>query len=83
MTAPPSSKADVTIQLVEGVFKLIDRLDSKVVLRPETKTKLKKVREELDENIKKEAVAEKLEEVIISFRHGTDICSNTVFSGRK
>ena len=49
--------------MVEGIFKMIDKLDSKVVLRPETRTKLKKVREELDEELKKEATAEKKEEV--------------------
>jgi hypothetical protein len=50
-----------------GFFKLIDNLDSKITLRPETKIKLKKHREQLDEEIRKEATAEQKEEVCPKF----------------
>lgn len=67
LTVPPPSEAGATVQLVKGVFKLIDNLDTKVTLRPETKTKLKKVRDDLEEELKKQAVADKKEEVCCIF----------------
>lgn len=63
LRVPPSSQAEVTIPLVKAMFTLIDNLETKVTLRPETRSKLRKTREELDAKIKKEAEAEKREEV--------------------
>ncbi|EAU84796.2 hypothetical protein CC1G_00315 [Coprinopsis cinerea okayama7 len=56
----PSHAAD-TVPLVSAAFQLIDNLN-KINLRPETKVKLKKVREETDKKLKEEAEREKREE---------------------
>ncbi|KAF9534308.1 hypothetical protein CPB83DRAFT_844026 [Crepidotus variabilis] len=61
LRAPDASHAEDTLPLVAAVFQLIDALH-KVSLRPETKNKLKKTREELDKTIKEEAEKEKKEE---------------------
>ncbi|KAJ6539369.1 hypothetical protein B0H19DRAFT_1037333 [Mycena capillaripes] len=61
LSAPSASHAADTAEFVAGMFQLIDSL-SKIALRPETKTKLKKVREENDKEIKKEAEKDKKEE---------------------
>ena len=44
------------------MFQLVDSLN-KIHLRPETKNKLKKIREDIDKTIKEEAEREKKEEV--------------------
>jgi len=44
------------------MFQLVDSLN-KIHLRPETKHKLKKIREDIDKTIKEEAEKEKKEEV--------------------
>ncbi|KAL0950034.1 hypothetical protein HGRIS_010042 [Hohenbuehelia grisea] len=59
--APSSSDAGATLPLVTAVFSFVDVL-SKINLRPETKTKLRKVREDLDKDLKEEATREKKEE---------------------
>lgn len=48
--------------LVSALFPFIDSL-SQVNLRPETKTKLKKIREDLDKDLKADSEREKKEEV--------------------
>ncbi|KAJ7068295.1 hypothetical protein C8F01DRAFT_1017518 [Mycena amicta] len=55
------AQAAVTTDIVSAIFQFIDSLP-KVVLRPETKIKLRKVREEIDLDIKKEAERDKKEE---------------------
>ncbi|KAK7061737.1 hypothetical protein R3P38DRAFT_2831261 [Favolaschia claudopus] len=61
LRAPPASQVDATVDFVALIFPFIDSL-SRVALRPETKTKLKKVREENDKEIKKESEKDKKEE---------------------
>ncbi|TFK28725.1 DUF1682-domain-containing protein [Coprinopsis marcescibilis] len=56
----PSHAAD-TVPLVTTVFQLIDNLN-KINLRPETKVKLRKAREEASKDIKEESEKEKREE---------------------
>jgi hypothetical protein len=52
------------------MFQLVDSLN-KIHLRPETKNKLKKIREDIDKTIKEEAEKEKKEEVcFFSLRGG-------------
>jgi hypothetical protein len=63
LTVPPASHAAATAVLVSAVFTFIDCL-SKVNLRPETRIKLKKTREDLDKNLKDEAESDKKEEAI-------------------
>jgi hypothetical protein len=46
------------------MFQLVDSLN-KIHLRPETKNKLKKIREDIDKTIKEEAEKEKKEEVCL------------------
>lgn len=58
---PPSSHSSATIPFVTSLFTLIDNLN-KVNLRFETKSKLKKAREEADKSIAKEAEEERKEE---------------------
>ncbi|KAJ3566315.1 hypothetical protein NP233_g7087 [Leucocoprinus birnbaumii] len=62
LTVPPSSRPDDTIAFVTGLFPFIDSL-SKVHLRPETKAKLRKVREELDKELKADSEKNKKEEM--------------------
>lgn len=62
LTAPPLSRAAATIPLVAAMFPLIDSLN-KINLRPETKSKLKKTREDIDKQLKEEAEREKKEEL--------------------
>lgn len=59
---PSDANAAATIPLVKAMFTLVDTLDAKLNLRPETKSKLRKAREELDEKMRKELEAEKKEE---------------------
>ncbi|KAL0579687.1 hypothetical protein V5O48_002317 [Marasmius crinis-equi] len=61
LSIPSSSHTNDTIPIVEAVFPFIDSL-SKLSLRPETKTKLKKVREDLDKSLKADAEAKSKEE---------------------
>lgn len=62
LRAPSSSNAADTTDLIAAMFPFVDAF-SKLALRPETKTKLRKVREENDKDIKKEAERDKKEEV--------------------
>ncbi|EJD01165.1 DUF1682-domain-containing protein [Fomitiporia mediterranea MF3/22] len=60
---PPQSHLTSTIPLIKSIFTLIDALESnRLSFRPETRTKLRKAREELDETIRKESEAEEREE---------------------
>ncbi|KAJ7047349.1 hypothetical protein C8F04DRAFT_1205296 [Mycena alexandri] len=61
LRAPPASHPSVTAGIVAAMFPFVDSL-SKVALRPETKIKLKKVREETEKDIKKESERDKKEE---------------------
>ncbi|KAJ7179117.1 hypothetical protein C8R46DRAFT_1211724 [Mycena filopes] len=61
LRAPSASHATATAGIVAAMFPLIDAL-SKVALRPETKNKLRKVREETEKDIKKESEKDKKEE---------------------
>lgn len=59
---PSASHLKDLQSFVDGLFVFIDSL-SKVHLRPETKSKLKKVREGLDKDLKADAEKDKKEEV--------------------
>jgi len=61
LAVPPLSSIDVSSHLVSAVFSLIDSLE-KVNLRPETKTKIKKTRENFAKTLKDEAEREAREE---------------------
>ncbi|KAF8655255.1 hypothetical protein AX16_003157 [Volvariella volvacea WC 439] len=62
LVAPPSSDVTATVDLVAAIFSMIDALN-KINLRPETKAKLRKVREDLDVALKEDAEREKKEEL--------------------
>lgn len=62
LVAPPPGHAADTTALVSALFPFIDSL-SQVNLRPETKTKLRKIREDLDKDLKADSEREKKEEV--------------------
>ena len=62
LNSPSPSEAAATLPIVKQTFVLIDLLDAKLPLRPETKMKLKIRREEVDEDLKKELLKEKSEE---------------------
>ena len=64
LTTPSSAHVDVTIPLVTAVFTFIDSL-SRCNLRPETKMKIKRTREDIDKNLKEEMEREKKEEVYV------------------
>ncbi|KAJ7638833.1 hypothetical protein FB45DRAFT_903981 [Roridomyces roridus] len=61
LSVPSPSDASVTAEIVAACFPFIDSL-SKIALRPETKAKLKKMRDETEKDLKKEAEKEKREE---------------------
>jgi Protein of unknown function (DUF1682) len=62
LNVPSSAHAADTITLLNATFLFIDSLN-KISLRSETRTKLKKIREDLDKDIKEDAEKEKKEEV--------------------
>jgi len=64
LSCPSSSHAADTVSLVRSLFNFVDILDTKIspALRPETKTKLKKTREELDKQLKLDSAKEQKEE---------------------
>ncbi|KAI0375655.1 DUF1682-domain-containing protein [Pilatotrama ljubarskyi] len=73
LALPPPSDASATLPLVAAVFQLVDVIAGEgklpgvrgglnAALRPETKTKLRKTREEVDRQIREEAEREKREE---------------------
>ena len=77
LDAPPASDVGACISLVTAMFPFIDSL-SKINLRPETKIKIKKAREELDKDLKKDLEKENKGEV----RKGTVVynsCELPVF----
>ncbi|KZV71374.1 DUF1682-domain-containing protein [Peniophora sp. CONT] len=61
LTPPPPSEADATVSLVTAVFALIDTLD-KLGLRPETKIKLRKAREDFTAKLREARDREAKEE---------------------
>jgi hypothetical protein len=61
LAVPPLSDAAVSAKLVSAVFGLIDALE-KINLRPETKTKIKKTRENFAKTLKDESEREAREE---------------------
>jgi hypothetical protein len=61
LALPPTSHVDISTPLVSAVFGLIDALE-KINLRPETKSKLKKTRENFVKSVKDEAEREAREE---------------------
>jgi len=62
LIAPSPGHAEDTTALVAAIFPFIDSL-SQLNLRPETKTKLRKVREDLDKDLKADSEREKKEEI--------------------
>jgi len=62
LSAPSGANVADTLPLVTAIFQLVDNLN-KISLRPETKTKLKRFREDIDKSIKEEAEKEAKEEV--------------------
>jgi len=63
LKVPATSDTADTIPIVNAIFAFVDAL-SRVSLRPETKNKLRKVREDVDKEIVAEAVKEKKEEAV-------------------
>ncbi|KAH0839735.1 DUF1682-domain-containing protein [Lanmaoa asiatica] len=61
---PDSQRANDILPLVDAIFALVDLLAAgKVVLRPETRSKIRKAREDVEKEIKEEEIKEKKEEV--------------------
>ncbi|KAF9009064.1 hypothetical protein BDQ17DRAFT_1275458 [Cyathus striatus] len=63
LAAPSPSHAADTLAIVTAVFQLIDNLH-KLNLRPETKNKLKKTRDDLDKTLKEDSEKSKKEEAV-------------------
>lgn len=61
LAVPPTSHVDISTPLVSAIFGLIDALE-KINLRPETKSKIKKTRENFAKSLKDEAEREAREE---------------------
>jgi Protein of unknown function (DUF1682) len=64
LTAPPPSRAADTVPFISALFGFIDSLQ-KVSLRPETRTKLKRTREDVDKLIKEDSEKDKKDEVCV------------------
>jgi len=62
LTAPPPSRAADTVPFISALFGFIDSLQ-KVSLRPETRTKLKRTREDVDKLIKEDSEKDKKDEL--------------------
>ena len=65
LSVPSGSQVQDTKEFVTSLFQLVDVVGTKLgsALRPDTKNKLRKVREELDKQLKVDATKEKKEEV--------------------
>lgn len=65
LSVPSDSQVEDTKEFVASLFQLVDIVGTKLGsgLRPDTKNKLRKVREDLDKQLKIEATKEKKEEV--------------------
>jgi len=61
LSVPPPSQVADTLPLITALFALVDILP-KVSLRPETKAKIKKTREEVDKEIKEDSEKDKKDE---------------------
>jgi len=61
LALPPTSHVDISTPLVSAIFRLIDALE-KINLRPETKSKIKKTRENFAKSLKDETEREAREE---------------------
>lgn len=61
LAVPSADKATETVPLVTAMFTFIEGL-TKINLRPETRSKMKKLREDVDREIREEAVKERKEE---------------------
>jgi hypothetical protein len=61
LAVPSADRATETVPLVTAMFTFIEGL-TKINLRPETRSKMKKLREDVDREIREEAVKEKKEE---------------------
>jgi len=64
LSVPSGSQVEDTKEFLASLFQLVDIVGTKLgsALRPETKNKLKKVREDLDKQLKVEATKEQKEE---------------------
>jgi hypothetical protein len=74
LTAPPAGAAAVTLPLVRATFQLVDALD-RLALRPETRTKLRKAREDVVARMRDEVDKEAREEVRAPVRLAPVPCS--------
>jgi len=65
LSVPSGSQVGDTKEFATSLFQLVDIVGTKLgsALRPETKNKLKKAREDLDKELKVEATKEQKEEV--------------------
>ncbi|KAH7887722.1 DUF1682-domain-containing protein [Phlebopus sp. FC_14] len=64
LQSPSPKHAHDVLHIIDGVFALVDAMAAgKLVLRPETRAKIKKVREDLDKEIKAQENREKKQEL--------------------
>ena len=85
LSVPSGSQVEDTKEFIASLFQLVDVVGTKLAgaLRPETKNKLKKVREDLDKQLKIEATKEKKEEVGYFFSHALSLMRNSPSRPRK
>jgi len=62
LTLPPPGQAAVTVPLVQAVFGIVGDVE-RLSLRPETRTKLKRVRDDLEKDLQADAKREQEEKV--------------------
>lgn len=81
LSVPSGSQVGDTKEFVISLFQLVDIVGTKLgnALRPETKNKLKKVREDLDKELKVEATKEQKEEVCCFFLDSAHLLRNFPF----
>jgi len=84
LSVPSGSQVEDTKEFFASLFQFVDIVGTKLgsALRPDTKNKLRKVREDLDKQLKTEATKERKEEVCLSFSTLYHLLRNSQFRPR-
>ena len=81
LSVPSGSQVEDTKEFVTSLFHLVDIVGTKLggALRPDSKSKLRKVRDDLDKQLKVEATKEKKEEVRYFLCDASPLLRNFLF----
>ena len=81
LSVPSGSQVGDTKEFVASIFQLVDIVGTKLgsALRPDTRNKLRKIREDLDKQLKVEATKEQKEEVCCFLFDAAPLLRNSPF----